>query len=1020
VLGRRAVAGSDELRGSGGASRGEPPGPLSRLLEELAQAPGDDLLAAWQEELKPGDRLDRFEIRRQIGRGGFGAVYEAFDGELGRVVAIKTLRPGRSRRDLSATWIRREAEAVAKLSHAGIVTLYDVCNCASGPYLVMELLEGRTLAERLADGPLPRAEALRVAEEMAQALAHAHKRGVLHRDLKPANVFLCDDGHVKLLDFGLAHLLGTQASAGAGTPAYMAPEQARGEVVDERADVYAAGMVLGETLIGKRPLEAAAPVVGPPAFVAPKSPAGGSSAPTKPTWPEGGHNEGVTPRTTAPFETTGTTAPPLPGVPRPLIHVISSALSPDPAGRPRDGATWLEALRSAHRALERQRSLRRLALVACAFLVLGVIIAGLATWRVWKTHVLVGDDGRISVAVADFVNHTGDADLDGLSGLLITSLEQSKRLRVLTRSRMWDYLRAMGKDAVDRIDEPLARDIGNRAGARALLLASVRKLDEVYAVEMRAVDPRRDEYLFTVKEQVHGKKRILDLVDRLSERARAELQEGSADIQTSGTRVAEAVTSSLQAFRHYFAGQQHWAAYRSDEAIREYELAIAADPNFALAHIQRAYVVAERGGDRALVVASSQRALAGADRLPPAERAFVRGFAADVEGRVDEAIRHLDAAAAMRPDKDALYLAGELHYHRDGPGDAAAAREYFARALEIDPSFFAVLDGMVSVLGILGLTDELRGWTERWSGLAPSVPVLTAVSRARAHLGDLDAAIEAARQATRLAGGEAASTTLADTLLHAGRYGEAEAFLKGQIGPSTARTQRRWAHFQLAAALAYQGRRAEALATLDAVVPTVEGGTDLPVVHQFKLEHLAGDGQAGPVWREVERIRALGWNAAFNSPDVAFVGDLANAAELATGLVPGGMRDRYYRAVVAWRSGRASDALRDLSATASERRGYASFLRGAIAESIPDDREAVAALLEFQQTFTRTRMWRSWCLPLSRVLLSRSLERSGERRRAAAEIARLLDDWAHADKGLPLLAEARAACERLGCRVATP
>ena len=230
-------------------------GDLSKLLAEVAKVPEDDLASSWREPLKPGDKVGRYEIRGEIGRGGFGAVYEAFDTELGRTVALKALKPGRNRHQLSEEWIKKEAEAVAKLDHPAIVTIFDVGTCPAGAYLVMELLRGETLAKRIEKGPLPVDEALRVAEQMAEGLAHAHSRGVLHRDLKPANVFVCEDGRVKLLDFGLAHLLGTDGSSGAGTPAYMAPEQAAGAVVDERADVWAAGMVLGEMLTGKRPVE---------------------------------------------------------------------------------------------------------------------------------------------------------------------------------------------------------------------------------------------------------------------------------------------------------------------------------------------------------------------------------------------------------------------------------------------------------------------------------------------------------------------------------------------------------------------------------------------------------------------------------------------------------------------------------------------------------------------------------------------------------------------------------------------
>jgi eukaryotic-like serine/threonine-protein kinase len=218
-----------DQRGGAVPSSSGGPGPLTRLLLEVARAPAEEVSAAWKEELLPGTRVGRFEIRREIGRGGFGAVYEAFDPELGRDVALKALRPRRGGRPISPETIRLEAEAVAKLNHPNMVTLFDVGSCPAGPYLVMELLRGQTLADRLDQGALPLDEALRVADELARGLAHAHQHGVIHRDLKPANAYLCEDGGVKILDFGLAHLLGSEGSSEGGTPDFMAPEQARGE-----------------------------------------------------------------------------------------------------------------------------------------------------------------------------------------------------------------------------------------------------------------------------------------------------------------------------------------------------------------------------------------------------------------------------------------------------------------------------------------------------------------------------------------------------------------------------------------------------------------------------------------------------------------------------------------------------------------------------------------------------------------------------------------------------------------------
>ena len=223
------------------------PGALSALLAELVGAPERPPPAPWDRLLAAGARVGRFELVRELGRGGFGVVYEARDGELGRRVAFKAIRPGdRARDPRSEELMRREATAVAQLQHPNIVTLFDAGRSDAGPYLIFELLRGETLAHRLARGRLSSREALRVALAVARALVHAHANGVLHRDLKPSNVFLTADGGVKVLDFGLAHVFGAGGPPRSGTPGYMAPEQRRGAAEDVRTDVYALGVLLAE------------------------------------------------------------------------------------------------------------------------------------------------------------------------------------------------------------------------------------------------------------------------------------------------------------------------------------------------------------------------------------------------------------------------------------------------------------------------------------------------------------------------------------------------------------------------------------------------------------------------------------------------------------------------------------------------------------------------------------------------------------------------------------------------------
>lgn len=307
------------------------PGPLTALLARLAEAPPVEDRAP---QLVPGTRVGRYQIIRAIGSGGFGTVYEAHDTELNRLVAVKAFHASSTPRPGTAS----EAEAAARLAHPNIAVLYDAGATQDGhPYLVYEILHGETLESRLSRGPVPPRQAVAIATQVARALWHAHTQGAVHRDLKPANVFLTAAGDVKVLDFGMALLLGRAAPIG-GTPAYMAPEQLRGEPEDARTDLHALGTLLREMLTGER---------GPA---------------------QGGQG----------------------GVPAPLSVLLSELLAEDPAARPRSAQAVLDRLEVADRALagaSRWRAipaaLRRL---SPGWLVPGLVVALAATLGIWRTE----------------------------------------------------------------------------------------------------------------------------------------------------------------------------------------------------------------------------------------------------------------------------------------------------------------------------------------------------------------------------------------------------------------------------------------------------------------------------------------------------------------------------------------------------------------------------------------------------------------------------------------------------------
>src|SRR5262245_56965967 len=215
--------------------------------------------------LTAGTRLGSYEITSLLGSGGMGEVYRARDPRLDREVAIKVL-PGSLARDAGAlARFEREAMSVAKLSHPNILSIYEFAHDGGTAFVVMELIHGETLRERLASGPIAVRRAVAYARQIAQGLAAAHARGIVHRDLKPENVMIARDDHLKILDFGLAKPIdiagnemtrgaGTATSAGTilGTYGYMAPEQVRGIGLDQRADMFAFGAVLYEMLSGRR------------------------------------------------------------------------------------------------------------------------------------------------------------------------------------------------------------------------------------------------------------------------------------------------------------------------------------------------------------------------------------------------------------------------------------------------------------------------------------------------------------------------------------------------------------------------------------------------------------------------------------------------------------------------------------------------------------------------------------------------------------------------------------------------
>ncbi|MFC1793661.1 protein kinase [Planctomycetota bacterium] len=234
---------------------------INNLFDSLVKADQSDFEDITDEHDLVGKKVGSFEIVKIIGRGGMGVVYLANDTKLKRSVAVKSIPAALADDSTARMRFKREAELLASLNHPNIAVIYEIVEQDKSGYLILEHIEGETLAERIARGPLKLEEALSIGKQVAEAISAAHKKGVIHRDLKPANIKVTPDGQVKVLDFGLAkattvegvsvEVTDTQAGHIIGTPAYMSPEQARGRPIDKRSDIWSFGCVLYEMLTGK-------------------------------------------------------------------------------------------------------------------------------------------------------------------------------------------------------------------------------------------------------------------------------------------------------------------------------------------------------------------------------------------------------------------------------------------------------------------------------------------------------------------------------------------------------------------------------------------------------------------------------------------------------------------------------------------------------------------------------------------------------------------------------------------------
>ncbi|MGB7213103.1 MAG: protein kinase [Gemmatimonadales bacterium] len=608
-----------------------------------------------------------YRLESELGQGGMGVVFLARDVTLDRSVAVKVIRPELAIHSSITQRFLAEARVVARLRHPSIVTVHTAGETDGLFYYVMDLVPGESLRQRLTRvGKLPAEEVTRIVADVADALAAAGRQGVVHRDVKPENVLLDrDTGRALLTDFGIARAMAAEGSSvittgqgiAIGTPTYMSPEQASGDEIDERSDLYALGIVAYEMLAGHPPFQSASPA----AVVAMQ-----------------------------------VSEPPIPiqklrpDTPPALAGAVMRALAKSPADRWTDGLALRQAVLGVVAPASR-RSWWRPAGIATA-LVAGMVLT-LLLWR--RDGPPRGVDPRHSILVLPFDNLRRDSTLawlqQGSVSMLALDLAQWNDLTVVDQERVHDLFAKHGLEPGDPVGLDLARQFARAAGVWTLVLGDFERTDDSLQVTARLLDVATGARVDVAQASVPADSDIRPAFDQLA----ARLLDISGAPGGLRPGLAGATTSSLEAYRAYLTGidqLNHWDLESADTALRR---AVSLDSTFALAYFKLALTrgwiggASDPAGRQAIAYASHY-----AERLPERQRSLVNAYQSFLDGDLPQAReRYTRLLARDSIDTDAWYALGDAWFHDPDSTAAGRARKMtnslraFRRALTLDPAY---------------------------------------------------------------------------------------------------------------------------------------------------------------------------------------------------------------------------------------------------------------------------------------------------------------------------------------------
>jgi serine/threonine protein kinase/tetratricopeptide (TPR) repeat protein len=669
----------------------------------------------------------RYQIVEELGMGGMGRVYKAFDTKIKEKVALKLIKPEIAFDHETMERFSNELRLARKIRHKNVCGMFDIGEADGAHFLTMEYIHGEDLKSmiRMSTG-LTTGTALSIAKQVCDGLAEAHGLGIVHRDLKPGNIMIDKGGNAKIMDFGIARSLKEKGITGPsvmiGTPEYMSPEQAEGKEIDQRSDIYSLGIILYEMGTGRVPFQGESAL-----GIAMK-------------------HKGEAPKN--PKELT-------PNIPDDLSRLILKCLEKDKARRYQTAAELGSDIEKIERGIptaervvpgpkpvtskEITLKFTRKRLLFTVFALLAVVLAAFLVWKViLKKPITVLPGQKRSIAIISFENQTGNSAYDYLSkvipNLLITKLEQSRSFEVTTWERLRDLLKQVGKGDTEFIDSDLGFEVCQNEGVEHIVLGMLSMSGNTFVTDAKVLDVATKKLLGTASSRGDGPDSILkNQVDDLSRQIARGAGVSERKALAAGKRIGDLTTGSLEAYDFYLKGLEELDKWRLPQARQYFEKAVELDPDFAMA-------LRELGGE------SLEKAMALAKNATEKERLYIEAsYALNREKNHQKAISFYRQIVNEYPkEKGAYESLGAILEPRE-------AVEMFQRALELDPKSGTALNYLGYTLWGMNQPEQALEAFKSYATARPGdVNALDSLADVYFQLGRLDEAVENYQKAVQI------------------------------------------------------------------------------------------------------------------------------------------------------------------------------------------------------------------------------------------------------------------------------